>query len=274
MIRTRFAPSPTGYLHLGHAFSAMECQRVADEVLLRFEDIDFTRVREEYYEAIIEDLAWLGLEFSEESWRQLDRMETYKKALDDLITRKLAYPCFCTRKDISQHAIDAPHGSQGSIYSGRCRSLHAQEVEAKLAQGIPYAWRLDSQKAHAEVGELTFHDTRLGKVEVNPTLLGDVVIARKDIQTSYHIAVVVDDAAQGITHIVRGEDLLESTHVHRLLQELWSYPEPTYYHHPLVVDEQGKRLAKRHQALALRELRVHGVTAAEVKELASASLQI
>ena len=267
-MRTRFAPSPTGYLHLGHAFSAMECARLAEEhggeVLLRFEDIDFTRVRAEYYEAIIEDLNWIGIQYMDVPWRQLDRMGVYQKALEDLVSRGLVYPCFCTRKDLAEHAIDAPQGDRAPVYSGHCRGLSDAEVDQKMQAGVPYAWRLDSAKAYAETGALSFTDAYLGEVKVDPCLLGDVVIARKDIQTSYHIAVVVDDAEQEVTHIVRGEDLLESTHVHRLLQALWGYPEPQYYHHRLVCDDQGKRLAKRHQSLALRELKDQGMTSAEV----------
>ena len=266
-MKTRFAPSPTGYLHLGHAFSAIECQSLAKklggELILRFEDIDFTRVREEYYEAIIEDLAWLGIQPEAVPWKQGDRSEAYQAALDDLIARELVYPCFCTRQELAR--VDAPH-ERTPIYAGTCRGLESETVEQRKKAGEPFAWRLNAQKAYELTGALRFSDTRFGEIEVDPLRLGDVVVARKDIQTSYHIAVVVDDAAQGVTHVVRGEDLLDSTHVHRLLQAIWNYPEPIYYHHRLICDENGKRFAKRHQALAIRELRAQGVSVEDIYE--------
>ncbi len=268
MMRTRFAPSPTGYLHLGHAYSAQMCDRIAAQEggvsLLRFEDIDHTRVREEFYAATVEDLAWLGITYSEPPVRQLDRMALYEQGLQDLIARGLVYRCFCTRRDLQQQAIDAPHGLPDGIYSGHCRRLTDTQVASKLEQGVPYAWRLNVTRAIAETGPLHFWDNELGAVAVNGQLLGDVVVARKDISTSYHIAVVMDDAAQGITHIVRGADLRPSTHVHRILQSLWGYEAPHYIHHRLLCDPDGKRLAKRHQSLAIRELRTKGATPADV----------
>ena len=238
-------------------------------MLLRFEDIDFTRVREEYYEAILEDLDWLGITYASDPWRQLDRMEHYEGALEDLRQRGLVYPCFCTRKELAGQSLSAPHGQVGELYSGRCRGLSEAEVAQKQDAGMAYAWRLDATRAAAEVGELTYENNGV-RVAVDPMKLGDVVLARKDIKTSYHIAVVVDDAAQGVTDVVRGLDLEESTHVHRVLQALWGFPEPRYHHHALVCDEAGKRLAKRHDAMAIRTVREQGRTPAEVlKMLAS-----
>ena len=262
---TRFAPSPTGYLHLGHAFSALLNQKVGDQgtFLIRFEDIDHTRVRPEYYEAIIEDLDWLGLTSEQEPLKQLDRLKVYEAALDDLKDRGLVYPCFCTRKELN--AIDAPQqGIEAILYNRKCWGLSKSEIAKKMAEGVPYSWRLDSKKAAEMVGNVSFIDELQGEVPVNPELLGDVVLARKDIGTSYHIAVVIDDHKQGITDVVRGEDLLISTHVHRVLQELWNLPQPQYYHHRLICDESGKRLAKRHDSLSLRAMRERNVSPEEL----------
>ncbi len=269
---TRFAPSPTGRLHLGHAFSAWlaweRAQEVGGEFLLRFEDIDHTRVREEYYFGIEEDLRWLGIAWKGEPWRQLERLEAYAMALDCLRDLKLLYPCFCTRKELSQAAPQ--EGAGFSLYPGSCRDLSEEERAKRLRLGEVYCWRLDMEKAAARVGEGVFLDERFGEVRVRPSILGDPVVARKDIATSYHLAVVVDDAAQGVTEVVRGEDLLESTHVHRILQQLLGFPAPKYFHHSLVVDEEGRRLAKRHDALAIATLRESGWSAKEVITRANA----
>ncbi len=264
-MRTRFAPSPTGYLHLGHVYSALQCQALGGEMLLRFEDIDFTRVREEYYEAIVEDLAWMGITFAHEPWRQLDRMHLYEQALERLKELGVVYPCFCTRKELMHHNLSAPHDDQVVLYNGHCKGMSETERMNKIADGVPYSWRLDSEKAQSLAGALTFTDERRGEIVVEAGVLGDVILARKDIKTSYHIAVVVDDAAQGITDVVRGADLFDSTHVHRLLQALLELPTPHYHHHDLICDEQGKRLAKRHHSLAVRTLREQGLSAAEVR---------
>lgn len=263
---TRFAPSPTGRLHLGHAYSAWlaweRAQQAGGEFLLRFEDIDHTRVREEYYQGIEEDLRWLGLGWQQEPWRQLNRLAAYDEALQSLRGMELVYPCFCTRKEL---ALTAPQEGDGaSVYAGTCRGLSAEEVARRFEDGVGCSWRLDMEQAAERVGELSLSDERLGRVEVEPQILGDPVLARKDIATSYHLAVVVDDAAQGVTEVIRGEDLLESTHVHRVLQELLELPEPKYYHHRLIKDAEGKRLAKRHDALAIETLREQGVSAEEV----------
>ena len=279
IIRTRFAPSPTGRLHLGHVLAARVASDLARQsadgrFLLRFEDIDAPRVREEYYSGIGEDLTWLGLCWDGEPLRQTSRTAAYEVALEHLKKTGLVYPCFCTRREIQEewsNMAAAPQGPEGPVYPGTCRRLTRADSQDKIAAGVPHAWRLDSQAAFAVTGPLTFHDLRFGSVTVNPSLLGDVVLARKDIGCAYHLAVVVDDAFQEITHVTRGEDLLASTHVHRLLQALLGLPEPVYHHHPLVVDKEGKRLAKRCDALSVAAMRDTGMTALEVLERASAS---
>ena len=266
-IRTRFAPSPTGRLHLGHALAAKVAHDLArsepdGSFLLRFEDIDGPRVREEYYQGIEEDLQWLGFQWDETPLRQTERTAGYDAALATLKDRGLVYPCFCTRREIQAelaHMAAAPQGPEGPVYPGTCGKLTPREQQERIASGQPHAWRLDSAKASALTGPLTFHDLRFGTIAVNPALLGDVVLARKDIGTAYHLAVVVDDAFQEITHVTRGEDLLSSTHVHRLLQVLLGLPEPVYLHHELVLDENGKRLAKRHDALSIATMRERGM---------------
>lgn len=271
VVRTRFAPSPTGRLHLGHAYAAWYARHLAEEnggrFLLRFEDIDTTRVRAEYYGEIGEDLRWLGLDWQGTPLRQLDRLDSYSSALEELRAAGAVYPCFCTRREIQEEVdsmANAPHGPEGALYPGTCKKLTDRERAARLERGDAHAWRLDAARACDRVGGLTFTDHFHGTLGVDPGLLGDVVLARKDIATSYHLAVVVDDACQQITHVTRGEDLLPSTHVHRILQELLGLPEPAYHHHPLVLDAQGKRLAKRHDSLSIRTLREQGKSPAEV----------
>lgn len=271
-IRTRFAPSPTGRLHLGHALAAGVAHDLAraakgGRFLLRFEDIDAPRVRSEFYQGIEEDLLWLGLPWDEEALRQTERSAAYDAALDLLRERDLVYPCFCTRREIQEEWASmsgAPQGPEGPIYPGTCLRLSKSERLDKLAAGIPHAWRLDAHKAAALTGPLTFHDLRFGSIAVNPHLLGDVILARKDIGPAYHLAVVVDDAFQQITHVTRGEDLLSSTHVHRLLQSLLELPEPLYLHHELMLDAQGKRLAKRCDSLSIAALRKAGCAPREI----------
>jgi glutamyl-Q tRNA(Asp) synthetase len=273
-IRTRFAPSPTGRLHLGHALAARVARDLArsqpgGRFMLRFEDIDTPRVRAEFYQEIEEDLQWLGFHWDEPPLRQTTRGAAYEAALTELRGRNFVYPCFCTRREIRSelaHMAAAPHGPEGPVYPGTCRHLSIQEREEKIAAGLPHAWRLDARMAASAAGPLAFRDLRYGTVAVEPDLLGDVVLARKDIGTAYHLAVVVDDAFQHITHVTRGEDLLPSTHVHRLLQNLLALPEPVYLHHELVPDEHGKRLAKRHDALSIAALRESGLTPEQVLE--------
>ncbi len=270
-VRSRFAPSPTGRLHLGHALAAKVAHDLARETggifLLRHEDIDGPRVREEFYQGIEEDLKWLGLTWDGEPLRQTSRIAVYENSLDELRERDLVYPCFCTRREIQDEwarMAAAPQGPEGPIYPGTCQRLTSGQRLHNLHSGQPHAWRLDARKASAITGPLTFCDLRFGEIPVNPDLLGDVVLARKDIGTAYHLAVVVDDAFQQITHVTRGEDLLSSTHVHRLLQALLGFPQPLYQHHPLVFDESGKRLAKRNDSLSIATLRDSGLTSEEV----------
>jgi glutamyl-Q tRNA(Asp) synthetase len=274
MTVTRFAPSPTGRLHLGHVLAARVAHSLARDTggvfLLRHEDIDGPRVREEFYQGIEEDLQWLGLTWDGEALRQTSRISAYDDALESLRERGLVYPCFCTRREIQEEWARmgaAPQAPEALVYPGTCLKLTTDERHAKLAAGIPYAWRLDSRKAAELAGPLTFRDLRCGEIPVDPGLLGDVVLARKDIGTAYHLAVVVDDAFQEITHVTRGEDLLSSTHVHRLLQVLLGLAEPVYLHHALVLDEAGQRLAKRNDSLSIKTLRDRGMTPEEVLAL-------
>jgi glutamyl-Q tRNA(Asp) synthetase len=271
MLVTRFAPSPTGALHLGHAYAALYAHELArssgGRFLLRFEDIDHTRVREEYYADIKDDLRWLGITWPEPALRQSTRMDAYAAALGHLQEGGMVYPCFCTRREIADEIArmgHAPHGPEGPLYPGTCRSLGKDECEERIAAGEGHCWRLDADRAGSLTGLLTFTDNFHGTIPVEPGLLGDVVLARKDIATSYHLAVVVDDAFQGVTDVTRGEDLLDSTHVHRLLQALLGLPEPSYHHHRLVTDENGRRLATRDHARSLRYFRHEGHSPKEV----------
>jgi glutamyl-Q tRNA(Asp) synthetase len=276
-IRTRFAPSPTGRLHLGHVFAAKVARDLARSspggaFLLRHEDIDGPRVREEFYQDIERDLEWLGLTWDGPPLRQSARGDAHDAALSHLRDHGLVYPCFCTRREIQAEIArmaSAPHGADGPLYPGTCRSLGTSQREEKLAAGLPHAWRLDSRlaaivAADSSTAPLTFHDLRCGTITVDPGLLGDVVLARKDIGTAYHLAVVVDDAFQQITHVTRGEDLLPSTHVHRLLQVILGLPEPVFLHHPLVLDSAGRRLAKRCDSLSVSTMKNSGMSPAEV----------
>ncbi len=228
------------------------------------------RVREEFYQGIEEDLTWLGLDWDETALRQSTRTGAYESALNALRDQGLVYPCFCTRKEIQEEwarMSSAPQGPEGPVYPGICRGMAEDVREEKINSGLPHAWRLDSRKAAELTGPLTFRDLRFGIIPVNPDLTGDVVLSRKDIGTAYHLAVVVDDAFQEISHVTRGEDLLSSTHVHRLLQSLLGFPEPLYLHHELMLDEQGKRLAKRNDSLSISTLRQGGLSPAEVLAL-------
>lgn len=270
---TRFAPSPTGHLHKGHAYAALRAWHFARErggrFLLRIEDIDFQRCTGENTRQILEDLAWLGIEWEEPVRIQSEHLEDFAANADRLREAGLLYPCFCTRKDILreiEEAGRAPHGSEGPLYPGTCRRLSEAERADRLAAGEAHAWRLDLEKALATVdGDLAWHDGIRGRQHAEPERLGDAVIVRKDIGTSYHLAVVTDDALQGITDVVRGEDLFESTHLHRLLQELLDLPVPTWHHHELLTDEEGNRLAKRDRSITLKALREGGMTAEELK---------
>ena len=271
---TRFAPSPTGQLHKGHAFSALTAfalaRRSGGRFLLRIEDIDPTRCTRENAEQIFEDLAWLGIEWETPVRFQSEHRADFAAAADRLAALGLLYPCFCTRSDIQreiERAGHAPHGSEGPLYPGTCRRLSGDERAARLAAGTPHALRLDLEKALSLAGpDLTWTDTHQGVQPARPGLLGDAVLVRKDIGTSYHLAVVVDDGLQGITDIVRGVDLFEATHLHRLLQEMLGLPVPLYHHHGLLTDASGNRLAKRDRAVTLKSLRESGVRARDLKK--------
>jgi glutamyl-Q tRNA(Asp) synthetase len=259
---TRFAPSPTGRLHMGHAYSALSAWRFAREAggrfLLRIEDIDAGRCREEHVAGILEDLAWLGLDWDGPVARQSARLELYAEALGRLRAMGLLYPCFCTRRDIAQ-AGAAPHGPGGAVYPGTCRRLGEAERAARMAAG-PHAWRLDMGEAVARAGPLAWADMDAGPVAADPAAHGDVVLARKDAPASYHLAVTLDDAAQGVTHVIRGADLRDVTSIHRLLQALLGLASPIYRHHRLLTDAAGRRLAKRDGAPTLAALRAGGAT--------------
>jgi glutamyl-Q tRNA(Asp) synthetase len=267
---TRFAPSPTGELHIGSAYSAWVAWKRARDAegsfLVRIEDIDIRRCKREFESAILTDLAWLGLAWDGAVRRQSDHFAEYGQVLDRLDARGLVYPCFCTRSDIAASA-GAPHGPDGPLYPGTCRHLSPQERRDKIAAGVEHCLRLDAAKAAAEAGPYAFTDEQRGRIEGAPLLFGDVVIARKDTPTSYHLSVTHDDHLQGITLVTRGEDLLPSTHVHVLLQKLLGYETPLYAHHRLLTAPDGKRFAKRDKSLTLRSLRESGKTPAEVFSL-------
>lgn len=273
-IVTRFAPSPTGGLHLGHAFSALLCFEAAQDAkgrfLLRVEDIDRGRCRAEHERAMLDDLAWLGLEWEQPVRRQSEHFSDYREALESLAAMGLLYPCFCTRAEIRreiEHSPNAPHGPDGYLYPGTCRALTIREREARLAADEPHALRLDATRAAAITGQLTWRDDDAGEVAAEPELLGDAVLARKDVPTSYHLAVTVDDHLQGITLVIRGRDLFHATHLHRLLQELLGYPSPRYRHHAVLGNDAGQRLSKRDQATTLKALRASGATPDDIKRL-------
>jgi glutamyl-Q tRNA(Asp) synthetase len=259
-IVSRFAPSPTGKLHLGHAFSAIQAHDRArsdgGRFLLRIEDIDGTRSRPEHVAAIEADLRWLGLAWDGAVLFQSTRLAAYAVALDQLRGEGLLYPCFCTRAEIAA-SLSAPHGP-GAVYPGTCRHLDDATRTARIEDGAQHAWRIDMAAAVARTGPLDWNDERAGRVVAQPQAHGDVVLARKDAPASYHLAVTVDDAAQGVTHVVRGLDLFGATDVHRLLQALLDLPTPVYHHHALLNDADGVRLAKRTHAPTLERLRLAG----------------
>ncbi len=283
---TRFAPSPTGLLHLGHAHAALFAERAAGRAagraggrfLLRIEDIDRSRCRPEYEAAITEDLRWLGVDWEEPVLRQSDRFSVYRRALERLRESGLLYPCFCTRKEIQREIArsgQASHGPDGPLYPGTCRGLGEGARRARVADGRAYALRLDvtaAMTAVAAAGPLTWIEHGRGldgaAVPAEPRIHGDVVLARKDVPASYHLAVTLDDAEQGITLVTRGEDLAPATHVHRLLQALLGLPVPAWHHHGLIADAAGRRLAKRDDARAIRTLREQGLSPTEVRGLA------
>ena len=272
---TRFAPSPTGYLHRGHAYSALTAFAAAREAsgrfILRIEDIDATRCRPEYETAIYEDLAWLGLAWETPVRRQSDHMADYRAALDGLIGRGLAYRCFRTRREVIDAMASAPHGPLEAFLGA---ALPSGEEMRRLEAGEPYAWRLSLAAAREALGaawdELNFVDEIAGRTRARPELAGDIVLARKDVGVAYHLAVVHDDALRAITHIIRGEDLFEATHVHRLLQALLDLPAPGYRHHRLLTDASGRKFSKRDQAPSLGALRESGKSPADIREMIKA----
>ncbi|MFZ5666889.1 MAG: tRNA glutamyl-Q(34) synthetase GluQRS [Pseudomonadota bacterium] len=259
-MRTRFAPSPNGALHLGHAYAAMQAHDLARQLggafLLRIEDIDGVRSRPELVEAILADVRWLGLDWDGDVLFQSSRLAAYDTALAELKARGLVYPCFCTRSQIA--AAGAQPGPEGLVYPGTCRALSDAERVDRIARE-PHAWRLDVGKALEQTGALVWHDMAAGEQVAKPALFGDVVLARKDAPASYHLAVTLDDAHQQISHVVRGRDLFLATHVHRLLQALLGLPVPLYRHHRLLAGADGRKLAKSEGAAALAGLRAQGV---------------
>lgn len=261
---TRFAPSPTGKLHLGHAWSALRAHDLARALggrfLLRIEDIDSARCRADHVDAIFEDLRWLGLIWDGEPVIQSRRMPAYAAAIARLETLGLLYRCICTRSDIAA-AASAPQGPMGALYPGTCR-----ERAICADTGQPWCWRLNLGAALDMAGPLEWQDETAGRVAADPLLLGDPILARKDAGTSYHLSVVVDDAAQGVTDIVRGRDLFDATHLHRLLQALLGMATPRYHHHRLIVGSGGERLAKRNAAPTLAALRADGTDPARLVE--------
>jgi glutamyl-Q tRNA(Asp) synthetase len=285
---TRFAPSPTGLLHLGHAFAALTAFDAAPRggFVLRIEDLDRSRCRPQFEAGILEDLRWLGLRWREPLLRQSSRSEAYRAALSALEQRGVTYPCFCTRAAIAAEiarATQAPHMSGSAsepdstagaaVYPGTCRSLSEAERRRRMQRGETFAVRLNAERGAEMLGrsELHFTETgagphgQTGRIPVDPLLLGDVVIARKDLPAAYHLAVVIDDAHQGITRVTRGHDLFSATHVQRLLQALLGLPAPGYAHHRLILDGQGRKLSKREEAPTLRSLRAQGNTPEHIR---------
>jgi glutamyl-Q tRNA(Asp) synthetase len=276
-IFTRFAPSPTGFLHLGHAHAALFAWRRAraasGKFLLRLEDIDPGRCRPDFSSAIEEDLGWLGLDWDGPVRVQSHHLPEYRAALGRLDARGLLYPCFCTRADILreiEQAAAAPHAPDGTpLYPGLCRALPPAQRAARIAAGEPHALRLDMARALASVATpLEFEEAGEGRVRCYPERFGDVVLARKDAPASYHLCVTHDDALQGVTLVTRGVDLKPATDPHRLIQALMDWPAPAYAHHALLTDPTGRRLAKRDRAATLRDLRRRGTSPAEVRALA------
>jgi glutamyl-Q tRNA(Asp) synthetase len=289
----RFAPSPNGYLHLGHALSALlnfDMARAAGgRFLLRMEDIDAARCRPEFEAAIYEDLAWLGLSWEEPVRRQSEHLGEYRAALEMLQARRLTFPSFESRAEIARMVGDRdvrerwPRDPDGvPVYPGAARQMKEQDRQAHIARGDPHAIRLDMEKAMEWAKEcgnpLRWSETGAGPsgergvIAADPVAWGDVIIGRKETPTSYHLSVVVDDALQGVTHVVRGQDLFWSTSVHRLLQALLDLPEPGYHHHRLILDAEGKKLSKSTLATGLRELRAQGMTPHDIRRLVNVAV--
>jgi len=274
MIVTRFAPSPTGFLHLGHAYAAWLAREAGERFLLRIEDLDASRCRETFVTALVEDLAWLGVAWDEPVLRQSQRFSLYRKYLAKLEAMQVLYPCFCTRKEIAHEiarSAEAPQGADGTLYPGICKRLAPAMREAKIKSGVPYALRLDVEKAAALAGPLTLIEhgegpgQQRGFLAATPSLFGDIVLSRKDMPASYHLAVVADDAESGVTLVTRGNDLFAASHVQRLIQALLGLPAPAYAHHKLILDEDGRKFSKRNKGVTLRSLRQSGVSPDEIR---------
>lgn len=274
----RFAPSPNGLLHLGHAYSALLNQNMARErdgkLLLRIEDIDTARSRPELITAIHKDMAWLEITFDPDVRQQSNHFDLYAQAAEKLNAQGLLYPCFCTRSDIAKNANDQTDPDGAPVYAGTCKHLSSEDVAQRITWGTPYSWRLDTEAATSVTGQLTWQEMTqeiasesgdtCTAIEANLAKWGDVIIIRKDTPTSYHLAVTLCDAAQNVTHIVRGQDLYHATSIHRTLQALLNLPEPIYFHHQLVTDDSMKKLSKSDKSPSLKSLRDQGWTRSDV----------
>jgi glutamyl-Q tRNA(Asp) synthetase len=281
----RFAPSPNGYLHLGHALSALinadAARACGGRLLLRIEDIDPARCRPEFEAAILEDLEWLGMAFERPVWRQGEHLELHRERFEELKRRGLVYPCFCSRAKLNRAvaALEAQSGEEwvrdpdgAFLYPGICRDLTSEDAAKRICGGEPHAWRLRLAVASAIAGPLTWREHEAAEptspwrpVEADPSAWGDVILLRRDAPSSYHLAVTIDDAAQGVTQVVRGKDLRAATSIHRLLRELLGLPEPSYHHHRLILDEDGRKLSKSIASTSLRELRASGMTPLDIR---------
>ncbi|MGJ8528900.1 tRNA glutamyl-Q(34) synthetase GluQRS [Maritalea sp.] len=270
----RFAPSPNGELHLGHAFSALMTQQIAQandgKILLRVEDIDTIRCTPEGTIQMLDDLDWVGFSWDEEPRNQSDHFDDYAKALEKLRSDGLVYPCFCSRNQIKSNANGEKDPDGAPLYPGTCKHMSQYDREKRMQDADAFAWRLDMDKAIEKVGDLTWQElsedfTEVETVKANPAAWGDVILARKFTPTSYHLSVVVDDADQNITHVTRGKDLYFATAVHRVLQALLELPEPKYLHHGLILDDEGKKLSKSKKSLSLAALRKRGWTPEQIR---------
>lgn len=284
MIVTRFAPSPTGFLHIGHAYAALTAWQAARDsggkFLLRIEDIDLARCRTEFEQAIFEDLSWLGMSWDTPVRRQSQHFDDYSAAINRLELKGVVYPCFCTRQEIAAEiarAAAAPHADElvAGCYPGTCRSLSATDRAERIAKGTSYALRLDCEKALVSIGgqELGFEELgsgpegQRGYERAHPEWIGDIVLARKELPTSYQLAVVVDDASQGVSLVTRGQDLFTATHIQRLMQALLGLPTPRYLHHRLILNRDGKKFSKRDGAVTIRSLRNSGASPEQIRRM-------
>lgn len=276
---TRFAPSPTGHLHLGHAYSALFAFQKAKEnngkFILRIEDIDRSRCKDEYAQDLLEDLEWLGIEWEKDVKFQSQHMEEYHKAINLLFEMGVLYRCFMSRKEMEQAALSAPHGFTEGIDGVKITTqISKDEEEARLKNNEKFSLRLNANAAMEKIGkDLYFEDERLGSIKIDPFLNGDVIIARKDNMASYHICAIYDDNTQNVNHIIRGDDLLTSTHIQFILAELLAYKHPKYLHHPILLDKNGYRFAKRDKSLSLRSMRQEGKKLSDIKNMINQNLQ-